>query len=109
MRAGQPLAVASDGMTIQTRISTPSTPTAAPVSRSHSGNGSRIGTTRWTSNPIARPDGLADRCDEHEEQQGDGDAIVGGGRPERGDDAGQEPHCDGRVRARRRPTRTHVR
>ena len=39
MRAGQPLAVASDGITIHTSTSTPSTPTSAPAARSHRGSG----------------------------------------------------------------------
>ena len=39
MRAGQPFAVAYDGITIQSKASTPSVPIAAPAARSSRGKG----------------------------------------------------------------------
>src|SRR5262249_12084657 len=55
MRAGQPCAVASDGMTIHTRTRTPTTPTAAPAARSHTGNGPSRGDARCAISPAPRP------------------------------------------------------
>ena len=55
MRAGQPLAVASDGIIIQTSTSTPTVPIAAPATRSQRGNGGRRRRTRCTSTPMPRP------------------------------------------------------
>src|SRR5262245_39284365 len=55
MRAGQPWAVASDGITIHTSKKTPNTPTNAPATRSQRGNVSRCGNARWTSAPAPSP------------------------------------------------------
>ena len=55
MRAGQPFAVASDGMTIQSNTSTPNAPTAAPAARSQRGRDRCEGRRRCTSAPRTSP------------------------------------------------------
>src|SRR6476469_6761656 len=54
-RAGQPFAVANDGMTIQSSTSTPSAPTIAPAARSHRGSGFGAGNNMCTSALSASP------------------------------------------------------
>ena len=71
MRAGQPFAVASEGITIHTSTSTPSTPTAAPAARSQRGSGPRGGERAVHDRAGAEPDRLAERRDEDEEQHRD--------------------------------------
>ena len=68
MRAGQPCAVASDGMTIQSSTSTPSAPTDARRRRGPSAAaGCGIGTTAVHERADDEPERLADRRDEEQE------------------------------------------
>ena len=109
MRAGQPCAVANDGMIIQSRASTPNTPTAAPATRSQRGSGpwqredavheARRARGRTSGRATPRPGGTAPR-------------PTPGSRPgaaERGDDARRRSGRRSRARPRRRPTRTRAR
>ena len=109
MRAGQPFAVASDGIVIQTSASTPIVPIAAPANAVPTGQRLAVAAEAVHDDADAEAERLPERRDEHEEQHRDRHPVVGAGAAERRDDAGDVAHADDEARARRRPTRTRAR
>ena len=77
MRAGQPFAVASDGIDHPESTSTPSVPIAAPATRSQRGSGLPSPREAVHHDAEAEPERLAERRDEEQEQHRDGHPVVG--------------------------------
>ena len=94
MRAGQPCAVASDGMTIHVSTRRPSAPTNAPRDAVPERQRDRHREHPVHEEPDDEPERLPDRRDEEEEHERDADAAVGAGPAERGDDLRDEVDAD---------------
>ena len=94
MRAGQPFAVASDGIVIQT--SSEDAERADRRARDPVPARQRRAVTRVAvdDDAEAETERLAERRDEHEEEHRDRHAVVGAGAAERGDDARHEVDAD---------------
>ena len=76
-RAGQPFAVASEGMNIQTSSSTPTTPMVAPTARSQRASPPSSVGARCATTPTPRPAACPSVGHEEEEEDGNRHAIVG--------------------------------